>query len=375
MKLFSRITTTDRTPIFFGNDTFSSIDRLVYNMRPSDIFILVDPNTREHCLPHLIEKTRCLENARVIETGEGESSKTLANAEKLWNELMASGANRSSLMINLGGGVVSDLGGFVAAGYQRGISYINIPTSLVGQADASIGGKTAVNLGNIKNQVGFFYPARAVFIMPLFLKTLPEKHLRSGLAEIIKTALISDANLWRKILRNPVRRLLQKPVESRFWFDLIAGTVKYKNKVVVQDYRECKLRKVLNFGHTVGHALEAFSHIRPGNLLLHGEAVAAGMICASYLSHLKAGLAVEELDAIKTYLAKGFPVIPVEISSIPAVMQLMMHDKKEHKGELQFTLISKPGHPLMNVSCENREILEAIEFYNSLSGNNYPANQ
>lgn len=378
MKLSNRIITIDRTPIFIGNNALSSIDRFIRTMQASrhgmiypgkegdsaqlhdEIFILVDPDTRKYCLPILLEKSVSLANVHILETEGGEGSKSLATAEKLWNDLLAAGASRKSLLVNLGGGVISDLGGFVAAGYKRGINYINIPTTLIGQADAAIGGKTAVNLGHIKNQVGFFYAAKAVFIFPGFLKTLPEEHLRSGLAEIIKIALISDAALWRRLLKHPVRLLLQQPVESGLWLNLIAGAVKFKNRVVMNDYRERKLRKVLNFGHTIGHALEGYSQMGPGKPLLHGEAVAAGMICASCLSFHKAGLALADNEAIKTYLSDGFPFYPFDTLAIPAIMELMMHDKKKHNGQIQFTLISKPGYPVINISCNREEILEAL---------------
>jgi 3-dehydroquinate synthase len=367
MKLTNRIVTIDRTPVFFGKEAFPAIDRLVGNLHPDGIFIMVDPGTRKHCLPVLMEKTNSLTKAMVIETIGGETGKTLGNVEKIWNELLVSGAGRSGLMINLGGGVVSDLGGFVAAGYQRGMNYINVPTSLMGQADAAIGGKTAVNLGNVKNQVGFFYAAAGVFIVPEFLKTLPEEHLRSGLAEIIKSVLIGNETLWHKLLKHPVGELLQKPVESGLWTDLIVNAVKFKNRVVARDYRERKLRKVLNFGHTIGHALEGLSHMGSGRPLLHGEAVAAGMICAGFLSHQKTGLATTDLDAIVTYLNDGFHSNPVDISSHERLLEIMQHDKKKRSGEIQFTLISKPGHPVINIACDRAEISGALEYYNTIN--------
>jgi 3-dehydroquinate synthase len=378
MKLSNRIITIDRTPLFFGNDALSSIDRFLrlthHDMHGitesglddhsancgKEIFILVDPNTRKYCLPLLQEKSGILAKAAVVEIEGGENSKSLATAEKIWNRLLEAGAGRNSLLVNLGGGVVSDLGGFVAAGYKRGIDYINVPTSLMGQADAAIGGKTAVNLGHIKNQVGFFHAAKAVFIFPGFLKTLPREHLRSGLAEIIKSVLISDGALWRRLLKHPVEELLRQPADSRLWLNLISGTVKFKNRVVMNDYRERKLRKVLNFGHTVGHALEGFSIMRSGNPVLHGDAVAAGMVCAAYLSYKKAGLALADLETITTYLADGFPAFPVDVLHKQAIMELMMHDKKRHDGHLQFTLITKPGSPVINISCEEDEIMEAL---------------
>jgi 3-dehydroquinate synthase len=368
VKLVNRIVTVSRTPVFFGKEVFPAFDRLVKSMRPSGIFILVDSNTREKCLPVLMRKTAALATAQVMEVTGGEAAKSLACAEKLWNDLLQAGAGRSSLVINLGGGVISDLGGFVAAGYNRGIKYINIPTSLMGQADAAIGGKTAVNLGNIKNQVGFFHSAAAIFIFPEFLKTLPGEHLRSGFAEIIKSILVSDGSLWRRLQKRPVSLMMSQSVESATWQDLILAAITFKNKVVVKDYREVKLRKVLNFGHTFGHAFESAMMNSKGPIL-HGEAVAAGMICAAWLSHLKTGLSRADLDAITKYIDEGYSRVHVDPASFSMLMEIMMHDKKMKGGQLQFTLLSKPGLPVTGVLCSREEIREAIDFYNTtLSG-------
>ena len=363
--LSNRIITISRTPIFFGNGSLSSIDKVVAKLRPDCIFILVDANTKKYCLPLLMEKTDSLETAQVIEIVEGESAKSLQHAEKIWYDLSISGAGRSSLLINLGGGVISDLGGFIAAGYHRGISYVNIPTTLMGQADAAIGGKTAVNLGHLKNQVGFFYAAKAVVIFPGFLHTLPLRHKRSGIAEIIKCALISNPALWKQMKKNPVNRLLELSVESTLWQELILAAATFKNRVVVKDYRELKLRKILNFGHTIGHAFEGYS-MGSGNPLLHGEAVAAGMICAAYLSHRKTSLSLSDLEEITSYIRDGFNFLPVESFSKPPLMDIMMHDKKMHGSRLLFSLISKPGVPVINVPCDQREIIEAIDYQSSL---------
>ncbi len=371
MKIPSRIITIDRTPIYVGKNALSFVDKVIRSMHlgHDGIYILVDKNTRQYCLPVLLEQSSLLAGARLLEIDGGEDSKTIAMAGKLWNELLASGASRESLLVNLGGGVISDLGGFVAAGYKRGINYLNIPTTLMGQSDAAIGGKTAVNLGNIKNQIGFFQAAKGVFIFPGFLNTLPKDHLRSGMAEIIKCALVGNARLWRRIRNHPVTEILSLPVEHAFWHEMLTSTIKYKNMVVVRDYKENKLRKVLNFGHTIGHALEAYSMLDSRKSLLHGEAVAAGMICAAYLSHKKTGLMAPDMEAITTYLTDGFPVYSVYTLSMPAVMELIIHDKKRQNGQLQFTLISKPGNPVINISCDQEEILEALGFFNAtLSG-------
>lgn len=365
MRISNRTVTVHRTPVYFGNEVFASIDRLVGSMHPSGIYILVDPETKVHCLPVLLERCASLGNARCIVTGRGEAAKTLEQAVKCWDELLACGADRSGLIINLGGGVVSDLGGFVAAGYKRGIRYINVPTSLMGQADAAVGGKTAVNVVDMKNQVGFFYPAEGVFIFTGFLKTLPNDHMRSGLAEIMKCALISDVKSWRRIMHVTVGELLAIPPDSGIWHALIGGAITFKNRVVMQDFREHKLRKVLNFGHTIGHAIEGLSLNGPGSPVLHGDAVAAGMICASYLSHCKSGLSFSDLESIASCIHAGFPFLEFDERHVNEIIGQVKQDKKSSHGNFQFTLISRPGHPLINVVCDPEEIRDAILFYNS----------
>ncbi len=367
MKLSNRIVTVSRTPIFLGKDAFSKFDGLVKSLHPSGIFVVVDQNTRKHCLPMLLEETTALVNLQVLETGTGEAAKSLENAEKLWNELFLTGASRSGLIINLGGGVISDLGGFVAAGYHRGINYVNVPTSLMGQADAAIGGKVAVNLGIVKNQVGFFYPAAAIFVFPEFLKTLPEDHLRSGLAEIIKCALISNGALWRRLQNKPVSMLLNQPADGALWNELVLAAISFKNKVVMKDFREHKLRKVLNFGHTLGHAIESLSLTSMHQPVLHGEAVAAGMICAAYLSHKKSGLAQADLKAITGYIFDGYRPIHFDSSFKAQLMDIITHDKKAENKQIKFTLIAKPGSPLVDVICDAGEISEAIDYYSNIS--------
>jgi 3-dehydroquinate synthase len=365
MKISNRIVTVNRTPVFSGKNVLTEMEGMIRNLHPTGVFILVDPNTQKHCLPILTNRSGFFDNSRIICIDGGENSKSLANAEKIWQQLLEAGADRSSLLVNLGGGVVSDLGGFVAAGYKRGIRYVNVPTSLIGQADASVGGKTAVNIGNLKNQVGFFYAAAGVFISPEFLKSLPAAHLRSGLAEVVKCLLIGDEAGWNRLSGHSVDELLQLPLDGGFWSKLVLHAVHYKNKLVMRDFREANHRKALNFGHTIGHALESFSMQQNETALLHGEAVAAGMICASYLSFIKTGLPGSALEKITKYLVSGFPPFPVDESSIPALMDKIHQDKKHNNRKTQFSLISKPGHPVINVECNEEEITDAVRYYNS----------
>ena len=367
MKISSRIISKDRTPIFFGNDSLSAIDKLLCTLNPSRIFILTDTNTKKHCLPLISGKSAAMVKAEIIEIEGGEAAKSLRNAENIWNELLSFGANRHSLLINLGGGVISDLGGFVAAGYKRGIRYINIPTSLMGMADAAIGGKTAVNLGKLKNQVGFFHAAAGIIVNPEFLKTLPEPHLRSGFAEIIKSTLISNPALWRRLQKHSFDSMANLPVGSSVWQEVLQSAIVCKNKIVVSDYRERNRRKVLNFGHTLGHAFESLSMDGTGSQVLHGDAVAAGMICAAFLSYRKVDLPEADMRIITSYIYQSYGHLPLHSVSFPDLMQFLRHDKKMCDNMLRFTLIKKPGVPVINISCDENEISESLEYYNSLT--------
>ena len=237
--------------------------------------ILLDENTRRHCLPLLETK-----NAELLEIESGEKNKHIQTCTQLWKTLIDLGADRHSLLINLGGGVICDIGGFVASTFKRGIDFIHIPTTLLAQADASVGGKTGVDFANLKNQVGVFSNPKAVFVFPQFLDTLDERQLRSGFAEIIKHALIRDKTLWHTIQSVDVN-------DRSGLTDVISQSLQIKNDIVTDDPFEKGLRKILNFGHTIGHAVESVSLRQHKKQLLHGEAVAIGMICEAYLSDRK----------------------------------------------------------------------------------------
>jgi len=361
MNLSGRVVTVDRTRIVCGGK-INLVDKFLRTNWSgiSKIIILVDENTGRMCLPLLKEGTTLLENAFVLEIPAGEETKTIRTVMNIWNEMLVKKADRRTMLINLGGGMVSDLGGFVAAGFKRGISYINIPTTLMGQVDASIGGKTAVNFDGIKNQVGFFHLPVAVFIFPDFLKTLPVEQVRSGLAEIIKCALIADPVLWNKVRRMSTSDLSH--VGNRL-HEFISKTVAYKNSVVRKDFREKGVRKILNFGHTVGHAFESFSQTCNRKPLLHGEAVALGMICESYLSHLKTGLSLEQAEGIKSFIKSIYPPYHFTNKDMPHLTGLMEHDKKNRNDLINFTLLRSLGMARINVLCNHAEINESLEYY------------
>ncbi|HNY02393.1 MAG TPA: 3-dehydroquinate synthase family protein [Bacteroidales bacterium] len=365
MRLSFRTVTTEKTAVFIGSGALAETDRLIRSLRPSGIFILADRNTERYCLPILLAACPALAGARLLQVlPGGEQAKTLDQAGRLWEELMTAGAERNSLLINLGGGVTSDLGGFAAAGFKRGIRYINVPTSLIGMADAALGGKTAVNAGKLKNQAGFFYCPVAVLIYPPFLETLPREHLRSGLAEIIKSSLVGDAGLYHYILKNSIDCWLALSVAGKEWEYLLKQTVRIKTRLASQDYREHGIRKALNFGHTIGHGVEALSLRTDEIPCLHGEAVAAGMIGATRLSAIKAGLGEQSADEIERYLLTGFPFRPIREATLPDLWEALLQDKKVSGGAVRFTLLRAPGRPHLNMSCSREEVFGAIRYFN-----------
>ena len=371
MILSGRVVSTSKTRIHCGLNVLNDLRKLVssHDYKASRVIILADTNTAQHCLPRLVSHCPELDSASMFEIDPGEASKSLAVAEKIWNELLSARADRQSLLINLGGGVVSDLGGFVAAGYKRGIAYVNVPTSLMGMADASIGGKTAVNLAQMKNQLGFFYSPSAVFIDPVFLKTLPEAHLRSGFAEILKSALIGDTVLWRRILRLGTDTILSADTSGKLWQDLVLKTVSFKNQIACQDFREKKLRKILNFGHTIGHALESLSIGHEARAILHGDAVALGMIAETRLSQLKAGLSETDAEIIISFLriawATQIGLLKELVSSgdvtNEGIVRMLLHDKKNKGSQIRFTLLKEPGKPAVNIQAGPYEITDSLE--------------
>ncbi|MCC6690576.1 MAG: 3-dehydroquinate synthase, partial [Bacteroidia bacterium] len=248
--------------------------------KKSIFFILVDQNTIVHCLPYLIAEVKSLKNAEIIEIESGEQNKNIKVCIELWKVLGEYQANRKSVIINLGGGVICDIGGFVASTFKRGIEFINIPTTLLAQVDASVGGKTGIDFNNFKNEIGVFNNPSAVIVNPYFLKTLSKKEYLSGFAEIIKHALIADLAYWEKILKTELS-------DEVGIAELVKQSIAIKRKVVESDPHEKGLRKILNFGHTIGHALESYFLEKNESIVLHGEAVAAGMICEAYLSFRK----------------------------------------------------------------------------------------
>lgn len=325
----------------------------------SRLVILVDENSLRYCYPQLVTAVPQLEDAEIIEVDSGEESKNIDVCAQIWRALSEFGADRKTLFINLGGGVISDLGGFVASTYKRGIPFINIPTSLLAQVDASVGGKVGIDLDHLKNQVGVFADPKAVFIGSEFIASLDLRQRLSGFAEILKHGLIADRRYWNE--------LKSLDLSDHTVFDaLIPRSIKIKNDIVMQDPREKELRKSLNFGHTIGHAIEAFSleHHNKNNLL-HGEAIAVGMICEAFLSRKIAKLSALELDEITDTVFSYFPSIRIDKMDQHRLIELMKNDKKNEADKLMFTLLPAIGKCVVNKAVASDLISDALQYYST----------
>ncbi|MFH1319455.1 MAG: 3-dehydroquinate synthase [Bacteroidota bacterium] len=351
--------------ILIGDEVFSEISNFISGERyvNNSIFILVDENTNNFCHPLLIDNIEKLRKAEIIEIKSGEENKSIEVCSQIWQRLGDSGADRRSLLINLGGGVIGDMGGFIASTYKRGIDFINVPTTLLSQVDASIGGKVGINLNNLKNQVGVFNNPKAVFVYPGFLKTLNKRHLLSGFAEVVKHGLITDYSFWNEIKRDFLNLQDLGNLGSAIWENIIIRSIQIKNNIVLKDPWEQGLRKVLNFGHTIGHALESDSLENDKIPLLHGEAVAIGMICESYLSCKVSGLSQVELEEITSFILSVFDQHQIEINTDKELIELMKQDKKNEIEKINFTLLSKSGKAVINQNCNDELICEALGFY------------
>jgi 3-dehydroquinate synthase len=318
------------------------------------IGVLVDNNTLIHCYP-LIESI--LPPHFVINVASGEKHKDLSTCNGIWEEMTYHQMDRDSLLVNLGGGVIGDMGGFCAATYKRGISFINVPTTLLAQVDASIGGKLGVDFQGFKNHIGVFQEPERVFICPEFLNTLPTKELRSGFAEVIKHALIKDARHWDKLVEN--RWNLQP------WHHHIQHSVYIKNQIVEEDPSENGIRKLLNFGHTVGHAVERH-YLHEPDPLLHGEAIAIGMICEAHLSTVKQGLSKDQLEIISNYIISNYGKVDIPVEELNAITKNVLQDKKNVHGRIMCTLLTEIGEAVYNEPVTLSEIEESLHFYKSL---------
>ena len=342
----------------FFEDGLESLQEFILERNYSNILILVDRNTNDVCLPILQAALPDILDYDIIEVDPGEENKNIDFCIGVWNTMLDFGADRKALMINLGGGVVTDMGGFAASTFKRGIDFIQIPTTLLSQVDASVGGKTGIDLGNVKNIIGTFTQPKAVFISSVFLATLDERQMRSGFAEIIKHGLIFD-----KAFFDATKQI---DLQSGNLIDVVYRSVAIKNEVITQDPTEKGLRKILNFGHTIGHAIEGYSLAKDSNPLLHGEAIAIGMICEAYLSNKLTGLSDQELDAVVTCFRSGYPYYDVSVDIYDELIGLMQNDKKNEASRIGFALLNSIGDCGYNNYVDEVLIKESLNFYKSL---------
>ena len=351
--------TANKSIIHFNNTCYTSLNQHIEDNNFSKIFILVDENTHLHCLPKLLEKLETDKTIEIIEIESGEINKTIETCVGVWNALSELDADRKSLMINIGGGVITDLGGFVACTFKRGIAYINIPTTLLSMVDASVGGKTGVDLGHLKNQIGVISNPDLVLIDTPYLDTLPQDQMRSGLAEMLKHGLITGEGYWNKF--QDLSKLSLDNLD-----ELIYESVIIKRNVVAEDPFESGLRKTLNFGHTLGHAIESYFLSSPNKAtLLHGEAIIIGMILASYISTELVGFPKETTDSIKKLFLSYYDKVTIEKNDYPAIIELLKYDKKNNHGNINFVLLESIGTCKIDCLVDNKLIIEAFEFYTS----------
>ena len=352
--------TTKNAIVHFNAKVYSELNAYIKATHPSKIFVLVDTNTHEHCLPHFLSQLESGDIVvEVMEMPEGEDHKTIDICTGVWEALSEYHADRKSLLINLGGGVVTDLGGFVASTYMRGIDYINVPTSLLAMVDASVGGKTGVDLGILKNQIGVISEGSMVLVDTGYLGTLPKNHMVSGYAEMLKHGLIYDKLYWESLVNF-------EELDASDLDHLIYQSIVIKNTIVSEDPKEQGLRKILNFGHTLGHAIESYFL---GNAdktpLLHGEAIAIGMLLEGYLSTKISGLPTEAYNEIEKGILKTFSKVEITELDQEAILKLIKHDKKNSHGKVKFVLLEAIGKPKINCEIDNDLIKEAFKVYNA----------
>jgi 3-dehydroquinate synthase len=345
--------------VIFNEEGYEALNNQVSKNNYSNIFIIVDSNTNAVCLPKLLPYIATELTIEIIEFESGEINKNIETCIQIWNVLTELGADRKSLIINLGGGVVTDLGGFVASTFKRGIDFINIPTTLLSMVDASVGGKTGVDLGSLKNQIGVINTPKMVVVDTSYLETLSQIEMRSGLAEILKHGLIFDKEYWKQFLD------LSK-IDYADFDKIIYDSIKIKNKIVMQDPNEKGIRKALNFGHTLGHAIESyFLEDENKKTLLHGEAIAIGMILESYISMQKNLITTDEYLEIKTTINSIYESVVIEESDMNPILQLLIHDKKNEYGAIKFVLLDGIGKFITNQEVENKLISAAFLDYKS----------
>ena len=348
--------------VVISKDLKADLQAFFASMSYDKLFILTDTNTQEKCYP-LIKDIPALQDTPVITVQAGDTHKDIEQVAYIWSRLSNEGASRNSLLVNLGGGMITDMGGFAGATFKRGLRTVNIPTTLMASVDAAVGGKTGINFNGLKNEVGSFYPPECVFIDCEFLRTIDRDNLLSGYAEMIKHALISSMDIYASVLLFD----LDAKIDYAFLNRMVAQSVAVKERIVEEDPKEHGIRKALNFGHTIGHAYESLS-FKKDRPLLHGHAVAAGIVSELYLSHKVCGFPMEKLSQVVYYLKEYYPAFVFDCKDYDTLYELMTHDKKNEAGIINFTLLSQVGDVQINQQVSKEKILESLDFYRESFG-------
>lgn len=319
------------------------------------IFVLVDETTNKLCWS-LVKDYLCLKDAQTIIIGATDRRKNLDTLVHVWESLQQGKATRHSLLINLGGGMVTDLGGFAASTYKRGINFINIPTTLLAMVDASVGGKTGINFGGLKNEIGVFNDAEFVLLDTNWLRTLDEENIRSGYAEMLKHGLIADDTMWAELINFN----LAQP-DLRQLASMLDKSVRIKERIVAEDPHEKGIRKALNLGHTFGHAFESWAMKRQP--ILHGYAVAFGLIAELYLATTQTDFPTERMRQTVNFIRAYYGSLPITCNDYPELIELMHHDKKNHGNEINVTLLGGIGDIRIDQTITEEDIKEALDFF------------
>ncbi|MGC9150887.1 MAG: 3-dehydroquinate synthase [Microbacter sp.] len=338
--------------VIITNDLDLELQNQIERLNPDLFFLLVDTNTRRFCLPSVHHAFP------TIEIPAGDMHKTIESASLVWRYLSTHQATRHSLLINLGGGMITDLGGFVASTFKRGIRYINVPTTLLGAVDAAVGGKTGVNFDGLKNEIGVIRDSEAVILYPLFFASLDHQNFLSGWAEMLKHALLSSSDTWDRLMAFP----MSESIDYQRLAALVEQSIGIKESIVEKDPTEQNLRKALNLGHTFGHAFESFSYVA-STPLLHGYAVAYGLVCELYLSTKMCGFPANMLTQVTNYVRQYYGAFPIDVTHFSSLMEWMGHDKKNDAEGINVTLLRQFGDVLINQHVKEVEIMDALRYF------------
>ena len=341
--------------VIISRNLKQDVESAIQKCQHDQLFVLTDTTTLRLCWP-LVKAFPCFKSAQMITIGDTDENKTLDSLSSVWAALQKGDATRHSLLINIGGGMVTDLGGFAASTFKRGMAYINIPTTLLSQVDASVGGKTGINFGGLKNEIGVFNCAASVILSSDFLRSLDHKNLLSGYAEMLKHGLISNKEDWAELLRFDLEELDYAQLGA-----LVAKSVAIKERIVEEDPTEKNIRKALNLGHTAGHALESLA-LEQNRTILHGYAVAWGLICELYLSAVKCSFPKDKLRQTVQFIRQNYGDFFIDCKQYERLYEFMKHDKKNEGGIINFTLLGDVGDVHINQQATKEDIFEMLDF-------------